>query len=524
MKKLSLILALIMLFLCACSEETPAHAQKEDNNAVSVAQTVTETEAESSTLHEEDSPVIEYQGNVPGCLAEKYTMVLTLDTENHNISGNVVAELVNTTDAPLSQVCFRLFSVSASSGSIRKASNPDTGKEYKLSPKAEDASVIYIDLGGDAIDAGAAATVSLDFISDIPMTDGRFGYHMENGGTIYNMTFCFPQIAYLEDGKWFEDAYIAYGEVLHNAMADYSVTLTAPEDYVILSSGRSVTDKGVTVIDAPNIREMAITACNFADVESVTDDGITYNIMKPRYEMGSPELLEDFYDLLLTVSTESVKIFSEKIGDYIYDELDIIPLQLPHIGGMEMPGLVQIGIPTFPETADLSIMPSVEATLSATCHEVGHQWFYCAVGNNQSSEPWLDESFTSYLEYYYIYKSEDGRTAAENFGKKHLGKEVFMISPFEGSNDFTTSSYINMKTKNYSMYDYGIVYKNGAWFLRGLELAMGEEIFFEMLSDWYEENTNDIVKGSEFINHLLKYSSTEEVKTIINQYISDENL
>ena len=30
-------------------------------------------------------------------------------------------------------------------------------------------------------------------------------------------------------------------------------------------------------------------------------------------------------------------------------------------------------------------------------HEVGHQWFYSTVGNNQLTAPWLDEAMTTYI-------------------------------------------------------------------------------------------------------------------------------
>jgi hypothetical protein len=37
-------------------------------------------------------------------------------------------------------------------------------------------------------------------------------------------------------------------------------------------------------------------------------------------------------------------------------------------------------------------------TLGVTSHEVGHQWFYGLVGNNQGRDPWLDEGLASWAE------------------------------------------------------------------------------------------------------------------------------
>ncbi len=48
-------------------------------------------------------------------------------------------------------------------------------------------------------------------------------------------------------------------------------------------------------------------------------------------------------------------------------------------GGIEYPGHVMQG----------------QNTLGVTSHEVGHQWFYGLVGNNQGRDPWLDEGLAS---------------------------------------------------------------------------------------------------------------------------------
>jgi aminopeptidase N len=34
----------------------------------------------------------------------------------------------------------------------------------------------------------------------------------------------------------------------------------------------------------------------------------------------------------------------------------------------------------------------------ATAHEVGHQWFYSLVGNDQARDPWLDEGLATWAQ------------------------------------------------------------------------------------------------------------------------------
>ena len=51
-------------------------------------------------------------------------------------------------------------------------------------------------------------------------------------------------------------------------------------------------------------------------------------------------------------------------------------------GGIEYPGHVMQG----------------QNTLGVTSHEVGHQWFYGLVGNDQGRDPWLDEGLATWAE------------------------------------------------------------------------------------------------------------------------------
>lgn len=463
---------------------------------------------------------------IPGCRAEDYRMDITLDTENDIVNGTTVVKLTNTTDEALDRLCFRLYSANISSGTVNSASNADTGNEYGINVR-KDPSVIYLSLNGDTLQPGGSLSVKLDFQSQIPEAEDRFGVHVEEKGKLYNLTFCFPQIAFLKDGKWSEAKYADNGESYCNAMTDYHVTLNAPSDYVVLSSGESETVDGKTVIEAPNVREMAISACNFATIKSLEANGITFNILAVDYPATYPEYLSDLYHVALTVAIEAVKLYSEKVGPYIYDELDIIPMRFENYGGMEMPGLIQVEIPLAQGNDPEDYLCTFTAV--ATAHEVGHQWFYGAVGNDAAHEPWLDESFTSYLEYLYCDQFQAGKEAVVKFNYQYTGRAVYAYGNygFSDGDEFESEAYINLPIYNYNFFtgqSYHVVYHNGAWFLRELELTMGSEDFFTMLSDWYSTNQNQIVTGRAFIAHVLVYDSSQAVRDVINEYISEKAL
>ncbi len=70
---------------------------------------------------------------------------------------------------------------------------------------------------------------------------------------------------------------------------------------------------------------------------------------------------------------------ASRFGAYPYGEIDMILHNNFWFGGMEYPGLV------------LS-----QASATPVIHELGHQWFYGIVGDDEYTTPWLDEGFTDY--------------------------------------------------------------------------------------------------------------------------------
>ena len=61
---------------------------------------------------------------------------------------------------------------------------------------------------------------------------------------------------------------------------------------------------------------------------------------------------------------------------------------------MEYSGLISMSGRAF----DAYQETPVAGLVNLTAHEIAHQWWYGAVGNDQVYEPWLDESFAKYSE------------------------------------------------------------------------------------------------------------------------------
>jgi aminopeptidase N len=77
-----------------------------------------------------------------------------------------------------------------------------------------------------------------------------------------------------------------------------------------------------------------------------------------------------------------IEDFSRRFGAYPWPTYSIA-LTPGLRGGIEYPGLTMQGAGTIGRT---------------TSHEIGHQWFYALVGDDQARDPWLDEGIATYAE------------------------------------------------------------------------------------------------------------------------------
>jgi aminopeptidase N len=113
-------------------------------------------------------------------------------------------------------------------------------------------------------------------------------------------------------------------------------------------------------------------------------------------------------------------------------------------------------------------------------HEVGHQWFYGVVGNDQLLDPWLDEgaaTFTEILYYEAAVGVQRGTTALEGL------RQVVDLGP--GLAELP----IGLPVGEFGdQFEYAVVvYYKGALFFDALRRELGQELFTDFLHAYYEE-------------------------------------
>jgi len=198
-----------------------------------------------------------------------------------------------------------------------------------------------------------------------------------------------------------------FAEAVSSPVADYAIKVEVPEGFNVLASG-VVDDEGVWRVEAA--RDFALSVGRF---RVVTDFAMTPEPVQ--VTVGVHETIDDDANAYLLKVIDSLEQFSGRWGQYPWPSLTFAIT--PNLsGGIEFPTHIMQG----PDTIG-----------RVTSHEVGHMFFYSLVGNNQGTDPWLDEGLTSYAEFTY-----EG-TPANNFAipSGGVGHATQPMTFWEGRSD-----------------------------------------------------------------------------------------
>ncbi len=275
----------------------------------------------------------------------------------------------------------------------------------------------------------------------------------------------YPILPRLVEGQWQLVAPPLGGDTMNSDTALYTVHLTWPSRYGLAASGSALNleehadgTRSATFVTGP-MRDFAI-AVGDLEFEQRTVDGIRLQgWLLPQH---TPDM-----DRMLDAAAAQVQTLQELLGPYPYAELDVVDAP-GAFGGIEYPGLVFIGT------------VGTRWLVDPVVHEIGHQWFYGLVGNDQLQHPWLDEAAATYTEVLY-YESTVGPGRATSMLRAYRDMVI--------GHALDPTLPIGLPVGEYpSEQDYGLlVYLKGALFFDALRRELGDEAFFTFLRDYIDQ-------------------------------------
>jgi aminopeptidase N len=258
------------------------------------------------------------------------------------------------------------------------------------------------------------------------------------------------------------------------------VKVSLPQTAILVGSGSKMEDsvegdrQVVTLAGGP-MRDFFLAAGAGLEKTSIKVGETLVN------SYSSMDLMDGNKSALDTASA-AIRVFDKIIGNYPYTEFDVLATSTSALG-VEYPGVTVINKNIYRPGGNLNDVPNSIYLESTVAHEVGHQWFYNVVGNDQVNQPWLDESITQYITSLY-YKDRYGDQASDSF-----------ITSFYDRWDRVNEKEIpiGMPVRSYDQKTYGaIIYGRGPIFFITLSDQIGDTDFALFLKNYYEQNMWEI--------------------------------
>ncbi|MFJ5927511.1 M1 family aminopeptidase [Kitasatospora sp. NPDC092948] len=386
-----------------------------------------------------------------------YTVNLTSDASGANWSGHQSIGFTNPSATPLTEVYLRLWDNYHGSCPTTPitVSNLTGGTAAALTVGC---TALKVTLPAP-LAQGAGGSVGFDLSIAVPSGADRFG----RDGAFNFIGNALPVLAVRDAAGWHLDPYTNNGESFYTLASDYTVTLDHPSSLLVPATGTSVDTPGssgrtITTATAKSVREFAWAAGPFSRISGTSPAGVAVNV----YSVSG--ISSSSAQSMLTTAKSAVDSHAARFGAYPYGELDAVIDNNFWFGGMEYPGFV----------LDL-------VSTTALTHEIGHQWWYGIVGDDEYNSPWLDEAFTDY---------------ATDLALGSTGTNCWNSVSWASSAEKITNSmaYWDANSSRYST----VVYNYGKCALHDLRRTIGDTAMTTLLHDYAAAHWYGVSTTAEF--------------------------
>ncbi|WP_329192629.1 MULTISPECIES: M1 family aminopeptidase [unclassified Streptomyces] len=306
---------------------------------------------------------------------------------------------------------------------------------------------------------GQSATIGFDLGITVPSGADRFGHD----GAFNFIGNALPVLAVKDAAGWHLDPYTNNGESFYSLASDFRVTLDHPSTLLVPATGTSVDTPGssgrtVTTATASKVRDFAWAAGPFTKISGTSPGGTPVNV----YSVSGISSADS--QSMLTTAKSAVDAHAARFGAYPYGELDAVIDNNYWFGGMEYPGFV----------LDL-------VSTTALTHEIGHQWWYGIVGDDEYNSPWLDEAFTDY---------------ATDLALNKTGTNCWSSVSWASTAEKITNpmAYWDTHSSRYST----VIYGYGKCALHDLRRVLGDSVMAKLLKDYATSHWYGVSTTAEF--------------------------
>lgn len=307
------------------------------------------------------------------------------------------------------------------------------------------------------LDPGGTAVVSMDLELSLP-TEAQRNYSLlgfRDG--IVSLAHAYPMLAVYRAGSgWDLDAPAPHGDLGFAEASWFRARIRAPASLVLVASGVETeapadgAGERVWEVRAGPVRDLYLSLGPFS---TLTERVAGTEVRSHHLPGGAPAARR-----ALDHAVRSLEIFGERWTPFPFRTFDMVPLRTEALG-VEFPGIIALALRLYER--DGGDLPWV------VVHEVAHQWFYGIVGNDQITDPWLDEAMAQYAVMVY---------AGERYGTAEADQARRSFAGRWRSQDADTP--IGLPVTAYAPAEYGsVVYGRGPLVVAQIEQEAGPAAF-----------------------------------------------
>ncbi len=269
----------------------------------------------------------------------------------------------------------------------------------------------------EPLESGEMIIIKTPFEVKIPDSFSRLGHV----GQSYQITQWYPKPAVYDNEGWHPMSYLDQGE-FYSEFGCFDVKITLPKNYIVGATGDLQNEEEIAFLNKKAEETKAITnfehddkpefpesssafktleykQCNIHDFAWFADK--RFHVLKGEATMPESGRKVDLWTMFTDTESDlwqnsieylhdGVVFYSEKVGEYPFNQCTAVQSALSAGAGMEYPQVTVIG-----KSYDADGLEDV------IVHEVGHNWFYGQLGFNERKYPYLDEGINTYYDQRY---------------------------------------------------------------------------------------------------------------------------
>ncbi|MCL2378445.1 MAG: M1 family metallopeptidase [Defluviitaleaceae bacterium] len=331
-----------------------------------------------------------------------------------------------------------------------------------------DGTVLYLHLSAP-LAPDVTVQLVLQYNAYIPMIAHRIG---ANSQAIWFGMFL-PMLAVWENG-WLTPGYYPAGDPFILEMANFSVEIITPADYIVAGTGVKTgeipvedADTRVTTFIAYNARDFAFAISPYFRQEWISTESGDIHLYYFSDDLP--------VDIILDIARVSMDYFSYRVGHYPFDHIRIVETDIFR------------DVMVFSNMVFIDTNALREPNHMALAQALGHQWFFNVVGSDSTVESWLDKGLIRYLTTRFFYTRPAAfRSYINGVYNSIATRDDLYLSHglwvFETWHDYYQTHHIK-----------------GMLMFNALSDRMGEEMFWDLIRQYFQTFYFQIATGNDFM-------------------------